>query len=365
MNKILLVSVAFIFGITLQAQNVIAINGIKGNSINFSNISYLLGEKIIDKNDISQQNPALLETMKNELQSPISPMIAAMAYDKANQTIVYMPMVSNQIYLYSLENKNLEAINAEKIFTISSCNEATFYSRMTIGNDGFVYAISNDGNTLLKINVKTKSVTNLGSLTNAEDLKERTKGFGGDMIADTQGNLYIISAMSNIYKININKKSFQFIGKINNLPENYATNGAAVMQDGKVLIGSATSNDLYVFDLATRNATLYQNYTTPIYDLASEYFLTDKAANQNATSLLLYPTKVENKTIHLQNATNAKATFLVYDLFSQQVLKSAITLQANQEQTISLKDLKQGIYIVKIISESGKELYNDKITIVK
>ena len=58
-------------------------------------------------------------------------------------------------------------------------------------------------------------------MAEVKKLANENMAYGGDMIADAFGNLYVISAAGNVFKLNPNSMDASFVGKIKNLPEKY------------------------------------------------------------------------------------------------------------------------------------------------
>ena len=80
-------------------------------------------------------------------------------------------------------------------------------------------------------------------------------GYGGDMIADAQGNLYLITGNRNVFKISINSRTATYQGTIKGLPQGFTTNGAMVEEGSKVIVCSSQSTTGYFrFDLTPMQA---------------------------------------------------------------------------------------------------------------
>ncbi len=52
--------------------------------------------------------------------------------------------------------------------------------------------------------------------------------WGGDMIADASGNLYVITAHNHVFKIDVQSRMATYISEIKELPAGFTTNGAVV-----------------------------------------------------------------------------------------------------------------------------------------
>ena len=61
------------------------------------------------------------------------------------------------------------------------------------------------------------------------------------MVADANGNLYLIQANRNVFKVNIETKMAKWLGTIKGLPQGFSTNGAMVEAGSKVIVASSES----------------------------------------------------------------------------------------------------------------------------
>jgi len=128
-------------------------------------------------------------------------------------------------------------------------------TRMVIASDGNGYAITNNANHLIRFTTgKNPVITDLGSLS--DDVKNAgysvhgSGGYGGDVIADAQNNLYLVTANRNVFKISIDNKVAAYMGSIQGLPKGFTTNGAMVESGSKVIVCSSQSTQgYYRFDL--------------------------------------------------------------------------------------------------------------------
>ena len=69
--------------------------------------------------------------------------------------------------------------------------------------------------------------------------------WGGDMIADAYDKLYIISANHQYFTVDVDTRIATHLGTITGLPANYSTNGAAVDDDGNIVVSSANTFEGY------------------------------------------------------------------------------------------------------------------------
>jgi hypothetical protein len=74
-------------------------------------------------------------------------------------------------------------------------------------------------------------------------IHNKCSSWGGDMIADAFGKLYVISASHAVYVIDINTRIATYKGNIQGLPAGYTTNAAAVNDEGEIVLASANLFD--------------------------------------------------------------------------------------------------------------------------
>lgn len=219
-------------------------------------------DKVIEQN-INQRQVTRVIIRRSPINpdQPFASTSAAMGYDKKHDRLYYTPMFVNQLRYIDLKSGSLYYFENEAFGTAGTDNRAANHiTRMAFASDGNGYALTNDANQLIRFTTGKKPViTNLGSI--ADDAKEERFSihnnvmYGGDMIADASGNLYLITANRFVFKINIENKSAKYLGVIKGLPQGFTTNGAMVEEGSKVIIASSESTvGYYRFDLNTLQA---------------------------------------------------------------------------------------------------------------
>lgn len=198
---------------------------------------------------------------KMQMDKPFSTNSAAMAYDKKHERLYYTPMNINQLRYIDLKSNKIYYFEDEAFGLVKGYGDvANQITRMAIGSDGHGYALSNDGNHLIRFTTdKKQTITDLGSLTddanNGNNSIHNPGGYGGDMIADANENLYLITANRRVFKISIETRVATFLGAIKGLPGGFSTNGAMVEEGSKVIVASSESTVGYFrFDLNTLQA---------------------------------------------------------------------------------------------------------------
>lgn len=233
-------------------------------------------------------------------------------------------------------------------------------------------------------------ITDLGSLVDDQankgiSIHNSCSSYGGDIIADDNGNLYVLSARNHIFKINIESKVATHLGAISGLPNGFTVNGAAVNEDNKIIVASAVQGGtLFTVDAKTLVATSYTVSGTvwQSSDLANGNLLvsgtrpkgtTIELVNRNNTpnsgdgKINIFPNPVtENKfAIQFNQLEAGKYTVQVTDVAGRQVAQQLVTVSGdNQVQTIQLNPaVTKGIYLVKVTDQNSKAVYSTKVVV--
>ncbi|MBW7676868.1 T9SS type A sorting domain-containing protein [Chryseobacterium chendengshani] len=387
MKKHLLPVILLLLGNTINAQqDLFALAGKDSPRIEFSdframNANGTSGQSIFGVSSeakvVSQSRKTSVTEDKTSYNHSQAMTLAALAYDSSGDNLVYMPMFSSNIYVLNQKTKEITLIE-NTVARVTSCDINSHITRMTTGYDGNMYALNNSGTQFIQISKKNNqhSVNDLGIITDdAENGKNSftamETGFGGDMIADADNNFYVFSTSGNVFKVSTKELKAKFIGKISGLPETYSVNGAAVNSKGKVVIASAKGAPMYEVSLNDLEAKqLSGESNLHIYDLASKYFVNDRATAVNVfANLDVYPTKVDEHFIYINvNDKSVKENIKinVFDISGKTVLTQRLSVkEGNLNQQVDLKTLVTGSYIVNITDESGKALLNKKILITE
>ncbi len=202
------------------------------------------------------------------------------------------------------------------------------------------------------------------------------------MIADNDGNLYVISARNNVFKINIETKVATHLGAVSGLPANYTINGAAVDDNNKLLVSSAVNGESYfTVDPKTLVASAYKmgNETWRSSDLANSNLLnTKKTTSPPEITSRNFPTEFNNKiqvypnpvvnnqfTIVLSQLETGNYTLKVTDVTGKEVVMRNIIISA-EEQTENIKldpAAAKGIYLVKLTDKNSTTILTKKVIV--
>jgi len=321
----------------------------------------------------SQNSRQKISEDKNSLVHSQAVNLAALATDLSQENLLYMPMFSSNIYVLNQKTKQITLVE-NNVARVTSCDINSHITRMTLGHDGSFYAMNNSGTQFLQIskNNGQYSVVDLGIVKDAASNGKNSftaleTGFGGDMIADAEGNFYVFSASGNVFKVSPKTMEAYFLGKISGLPENYSVNGAAVNSKGKIVVGSAKGSSLYEVNFESLEAKqLGAETNLHIYDLASKYFLNDRtSAEIPVIAAEIYPTRVDENFIYVNlNQTKLKGNVKVdiFDLSGKNVLSQKLSVKdGNLNERMELTNLSQGAYLVSVSDNSGKVITTKKI----
>lgn len=312
--------------------------------------------------------------------------VAAIALDKRNNRLYYTPMFIDQLRYIDLKTMQVYFTNFE--FTgvkTKAGDQSNIITRMTIADDGNGYALTNDGTHLLQFTTGKKiTVTDLGTVVdapsnNAVSVHNSCNSYGGDMIADDDGNLYLFSNRTNVFKINLETKIATHLGTVSGLPATYTINGAAVNNNNQVLVSSAVDNsNIYTVDIKTLAATPVKSAGTwRASDLATSNLLATrktspivrilKAIQSNDDGRIqVYPNPVTENRFTVQfNLPEGKYTVQLNDVMGRLVSRTKTNITGEgQTENFQLPALSgKGVYLVKVIDQNNKTVLIKKILV--
>jgi hypothetical protein len=314
--------------------------------------------------------------------------VAAAAYDKTTNRLYFSEMYGNDLKFIDLNTSNAGTltvgVNNDSRFSTGAkkYDESNVITRMAFGNDGIGYALTNDGNTLLKFTTGTSPiVTNLGGLRDSRlnkdvSIHSQCTSWGGDMIGDVYGNLYLISMSNHVFKINISKMEAELIGRIKNLPATFTTNGAAADNDGNILLSSASNVDSYFkVNPSTLEATVVKagKDMYNVSDLAngnlvyqSKQSLT--AATNVAVSgeVSVFPNPAINKnfSVNFSKLNAGDYNLVLTDVNGKGILNKKVNVKSTASEKVSMpKATAAGIYMLRVVDATGKTVSTNRIAI--
>lgn len=330
------------------------------------------------------------------MHSPFATGVAAAAYDKKHNRLYFTPMFVDQLRYIDLKTMKVYYVDDQPFSKLGNMHndEGKIVTRMVIAPDGYGYAITNDGNTFIRFSTNKKTaIEHLGSLiddpaNNGISIHNRCSSFGGDMISDDKGNLYILSARNNVFKVNRETRIATHLGSINSLEPNFTVNGAVVDADGNLLVSSAVDgNSYFLVNPSDWKATPYKpdNGIFRSSDLANGNYLSSASGNKKdpvekmdiakmirpgenfANQISVYPNPVtaDNITIQFSKISNGNYTIELRDAVGRNVTQRRITINSEmqiQEFRIDSKNSK-GIYMVKVFDANNQSVFTQKLVV--
>jgi hypothetical protein len=293
---------------------------------------------------------------------PFATNSAAMAYDKKHERLYYTPMGINQLRYIDLKSNKIYYYEDEPFGTVNGMGDGpNQICRMVIASDGNGYALTNDGNHLIRFTTgKNPVITDLGTLT--DDASNGTfsihsrKGYGGDMIADASGNLYVLMANRNVFKVPISTQVASYMGAIKGLPDGFTTNGAMVEEGSKVIVASSESSIGYFrFDLTTMQAEKVSTNESVFNasDLANERLAFEKKKKDRKNDII----EVNPQTEELTKKSPAQ------DAFATNGISIYPNPATNGYVKVSFANQPAGKYHVDLFDVAGKLIQSKEVNI--
>jgi hypothetical protein len=296
---------------------------------------------------------------KMQYDQPFATNSAACAYDKKNNRLYYTPMGIAQLRYIDLKAKSPKVyyFEDEAFGVVKGRGDVSAQiTRMVIASDGNGYALSNDAKHLIQFTLKKKPViTDLGPLTN--DLTNgrysvnSASSYGGDMIADKENNLWLITANRAVYKISLESKVASYVGSIKGLPRGFSTNGAIAEGNSKVIVSSSSNTEgYYRFDLNTLQAEKVSSGGTVFNasDLANASFAFEKKDKKDEEK------QVYEVKDFVSNADARKPGPATQDV----IVSNAVSVFPNPVREgyfkVSFADQKPGRYQIQLLDGAGK-----------
>jgi hypothetical protein len=326
-----------------------------------------------------------------QVNTPSLSQSAALAYDQRNDRLYFTPMFQPGVLRYmdlSSKDKSIVDVTFSQEVTIGGDPEATNFTRMVIGADGSGYAITNDGNTFVRFNTGKKAgVENLGGLIDDEkngtiSIHNKCSSWGGDMIADAYGSLYIISIRQNVFKVNPATRVATLLGQIQGLPADFTCNGAAVNAEGKVVLSSAVlsksyftvdlnslkaeplaGNDVYnASDLATSNLYLQAEVDSKLNKMVT---IEPKVVGNDKISVYPNPVTDSRITVSFDKVGAGAYTIDLTDQAGKTVARRQVTVNAKGQSVVMNAESKlaKGMYFVKVTDAGSRQVFSSPVIV--
>jgi hypothetical protein len=323
--------------------------------------------------------------------SPTLMMSAAIAYDQKHGKLFFASMKSGQLIWLDMKSPNSEpafyTVDQPLVKNVHPGDEAFNITRMTIGANGNGYALTNDANHLIRFTTASKTViTDLGNIVDAEankgiSIHNQCSGWGGDMVADAFGKLFLFSAAHQVFEIDVDSRIATHLGSVLNLPGTFSLNGAAVDNDGNVIVSSAnTFEGFYKINMAGLSATKLPT-TSQVFnasDLASSYLLNQNEVMMDKAPLprldeignrfiTIYPNPVSDGQLKIffDKPVAGEYKIELSDLQGRLIdYKKVYIKSAGQLEVFKLHaKIPGGLYLIKVTDTDSKSIFSDKLII--
>ena len=323
---------------------------------------------------------------------PTQSMVAAAAYDSKHGKLFFAPMRSGELTWLDVSAKNQPKFYTEGKLLISGVDvndEANNFTRMVIGADGNGYAITNDANHLVQFSTGKKTViTDLGNLVDDQSNKgisvhNKCSSWGGDIVADAYGKLYLFTASHNVFKIDVDTRIATLLGTITGLSGTYTVNGAAVDNNDNIVISSANSFEgFYKVNMKDLSATKLET-TGQVFncsDLANSRLLfAAQMKNTLGSAKLLqndiigndmisvYPNPITGSDFKVSFDRNAVGTYnvILTDLEGRLIMTKQVYVKVSAQiepMHLTTKPA-AGMYLIKVTDSNKKAVFSDKLVI--
>ena len=318
--------------------------------------------------------------------APFQSGVAAMALDPRTNRLFFTPMQIDQLRYIDLNTWKTYYVSATPFANnrTTTTDAGAMVTRMTIGADGFGYALTNDARHLIRFTTGGLPVIeDLGTLVDdpandGQSVHLSCTSFGGDMIADDKGNLFLMTSAQHIFRINIQSKIATHLGLLKGLPTGYSINGMAVTDQNQILVSSAVQAGYFLIDPSNWTATAWpvKESSWNSSDLANGNVLSSKTTTQSTKtitapvinaakgSIAVYPNPAKQQfQLRLRDLVPGGYRLEITDMLGRQVMTQAIQIsQANSTLPVVLpKGQTQGLYLIQLIGTENRASYQQKI----
>ena len=315
---------------------------------------------------------------------PFAGYSAACAFDKKKNRLYYAPLFINQLRYIDLNaaTPSVYIFKDEKLSNAPDVEaEENQVTRMVFSSDGNGYALNNGGSHLVRFTTgENPQISDLGELNDAPEngdmkISDANTSWGGDMLADVSGYLYVISAHNQVFKIDVQTRTATYLQKIKGLPEGFTTNGAVVDGDGNIIVSSANSIISYYKvdpDVWEAKEIAAGNQVFNTSDLGNNNLLfeTNLAKRDDVfvtEKISVYPNPVKSKVFRVtfDNKEPGEYNVQLIDISGRIVSDKAVSVYrgAQVSEVRVNNNLTKGMYMVKVLNHLNREVYTKKIIV--
>ncbi len=396
MKSIILLASCLVAGICLHAQRSTTAYAVTSNSIGTFNWTELrqidlVSGKVIRNVFESSTNDFKIFNARSKapinvrddggdvidhMQLPLGGLSAACAYDPKNQRLYFAPIFRNELRYIDLKEKTSKFYyysNEPMMDVEEPSAEQNHITRMVITGHGKGYALSNDAKHLVEFSTgKQQAMRDLGALIDAETNKgvsifEKNSSWGGDLVADVAGNLYLFSANKHVFRIDPSSRIATFMGKVSGIPREETTNGAAVDESGGVILSSANGMQTYY------RVNMNDLQAEPVKQGGSVYNCSDLAngnllpapptsavisrEDSKTDAIKIFPNPVTGPVIqvHFSDKMQGRYELQLLDEKGKQVTQQSILVDKNSRlYRLVVPRVVPGAYVLNVVGKNGK-----------
>jgi hypothetical protein len=315
--------------------------------------------------------------------------VAAIAFDQRTNRLFYVSMSDDILRYIDLSTMQ---VYTDPELSFSKAGKYTFRSndpvnRLVITPEGYGYTITTNFRLIRFTTNNKPSFTDMGELKDDPHNREMSilntcSNLGGDMVADDAGNLYLITASNNVYKIEIKTGLATYLATIAKLPAKFTTNGAAINENGNLLVSSSVYTeasfivdhknwqaspspaiqDLYgIADLASSNVLRIKKPTPSVISFGKPLLKTG--------SVKVYPNPVlfDEVNIQLNDLPIGIYTIELADPLGRKVIQQKVKLTKQSQTTlIQIPTITaQAFYYIRILNEKNALVSTHKLAVAR
>jgi hypothetical protein len=339
---------------------------------------------LYDKN----QRSFLANNASANLVAPVNSGVAALAYDRKSNRLFYVPINNDQLRYIDL------ATMATFPVEDGSFSKAGHYvfqtsspiTRLVIAPDDYGYTVTTDGNHLIRFTTNgTPVLKDLGYLVddphnNEMSISSTCANAGGDLVAGDAGDLYLITATNRVFKIDIKTRITTFLATISGLPSRFTTNGAAVDENGKLIVCSSVYKDgFFIVDPKTwkafpalENQPLYNcsdlansNVLHTNNSIPSALFFNRSLSRSGKVRIFPNPVLFDKVSVQFNQLPPGAYTIQLANIFGNKVMQQKVIITNHTHtETVHLSGLlSQAFYYVCILNDKNVIVSLDKLAV--
>lgn len=341
-----------------------------------------------------QKRGVSMESLQAVSDLPMHGGVAALAYDRVHNRLYYSTMFNGDIRFvqpgkhentYFQVGEVYKTIPLPNNVPLSANNQGPVITRMTMGVDGYVYGLSNNGDAFFRFSTRNANpvIENLGSLVDDPangdmSIHSSCSSWGGDMVGCANGDIYVFSMYQQVFKVNPATRVATYLGKIQGLPGDFTVNGAAADENGGVVLSSAAiAGKIGVIEDPSNLSAIVKTQKDWLNasDLASGHFLFaqkgpatfgefDRSVANSGIGVFPNPATNGTVIVHFKEGMKGRYALDLLDVGGSPKFQSVLTLNGEAQRfNLRTGNLAQGIYLLRVTNPQQREVETIKVLI--